>query len=376
MQNSSFPELNINNPAELLHGILNSISDVAVSRDLDSLLQILSKMAHKLVPSDRCAIWIYDDKKEILWTKVADGVDRIESPHDQGVVGYVLTTGDSIIINNPYSDYRFNKEIDKNTGYKTNNIIALPLINSEGETVGVFQALNRIGFDGFAQDDLKLLLFVTVYMSREIDAAILREELEETQNEIIFTLAETGEMRSKETGFHVKRVAEYSAFLAKEVGLSSREIDDIRISSTLHDIGKIAIPDSVLLKPGRLTASERAIIETHASLRYDMLKHSRRRILKSSAIIALQHHEKWDGTGYPLGLKGDDIHIFGRITAIADVFDALANDRCYKSAWEFNRIVDLFKEERGSHFDPKLVDIFLNNLDVFKSIKDKYRDQF
>lgn len=364
------------NSKNILQHILQCISQIAEAKDLDTLLLLLSEMAHRLVPSDRCTIWIYDSERKVLWSKVADGVDRLEMPSTTGVASHALIEGIPFIINDPYNDSRFNHSVDKQTGYHTNNILAIPLKNSDGETVGVFQALNKLDGSEFSEADLNLLLLVTVYIAREIDAAILREEIEATQREIIYTLAETGEMRSKETGNHVKRVAEYCHFIANEIGLTEREQDIIKISSTLHDIGKIAIPDSVLLKPGILNSEERIIMETHSPLGYEMLKHSTRKILEAAATIAGGHHEKWNGTGYPNQLAGDAIPIFARITAVADVYDALASDRCYKKAWDHNRIIELFKEERGNHFDPILTDVFLDNQSVFQGIINEYKDEF
>ena len=143
----------------------------------------------------------------------------------------------------------------------------------------------------------------------------------------------------------------------------------------MHDIGKIAIPDSILLKPGKLTADEWVVMQSHTTLGYEMLKHSERRLLKAAAIIANEHHEKWNGKGYPKGTRKEDIHIFGRITAMSDVFDALANTRVYKPAWELDRILDLFKEEKGEQFDPDLVKVFLDNIDEFVTIKETYKDE-
>lgn len=183
-----------------------------------------------------------------------------------------------------------------------------------------------------------------------------------------------GESRSKETGNHVKRVAEYSKLLALYSGLSLKEAELLKQASPMHDIGKVAIPDSILNKPGRFDEEERQIMNTHAKLGYDMLKHSNRPLLKAAAIVSLQHHEKWDGTGYPKGLKEDQIHIYGRITALADVFDALGSNRCYKKAWEDEKIFKLFKEEKGKHFDPKLVDIFFEHLEEFLKIRDSFQD--
>ncbi len=202
----------------------------------------------------------------------------------------------------------------------------------------------------------------------------LHQELEDTQREIIYRMGEIGETRSKETGNHVKRVAEYSKLLATLYGLDKEQISHLFMASPMHDIGKVGIPDSVLNKPGKLTSEEWDIMREHSEIGYNILKTSNREILQAAAIISLEHHEKWNGTGYPKGLKEEEIHIFGRITAIADVFDALGSDRCYKKSWELEKILELFRNQRGKHFEPKLVDLFFENLDKFLKIRDKYVD--
>ena len=203
---------------------------------------------------------------------------------------------------------------------------------------------------------------------------ILNQEIEETQKEVVFTMGAIGETRSKETGNHVKRVAEYSKILALKYGLSEYDVELLRQASPMHDIGKVGIADNILNKPARFTPEEFEIMKTHSSLGYEMLKSSQRPLLKLAATVAYQHHEKWDGSGYPQGLKGEQIDIAGRITAIADVFDALESHRCYKEAWADEKIFTLFKEEKGKHFDPKLVDIFFENLDEFLKIRDSFQD--
>ncbi|MFA6188157.1 MAG: HD domain-containing phosphohydrolase [Sulfuricurvum sp.] len=202
----------------------------------------------------------------------------------------------------------------------------------------------------------------------------LNEEIEDTQREVVFTMGSIGESRSKETGNHVKRVAEYTKLLAIHYGLREAESEMLRQASPMHDIGKVAIPDAVLNKPGRFNEEERKIMDTHAALGYDMLKNSRRALLMMAATVAYEHHEKWDGSGYPRGLSGEDIHIYGRITALADVFDALGSDRVYKKAWDDTQIFAFFNEERGKHFDPKLIDIFFDHLDEFLVIRDRLKD--
>lgn len=199
-------------------------------------------------------------------------------------------------------------------------------------------------------------------------------EIEETQKEVVFTMGSIGEARSKETGNHVRRVAEYSKIFALHYGISKENIELLKQASPMHDIGKIAISDSILNKPGRFNDSEMDIMKTHAELGYEMLKGSTRALMKMAATVAYEHHEKWDGTGYPNSLKAQEISIYGRITAIADVFDALGSDRVYKKAWSDEKIFKLLQEESAKHFDPKLVDIFFMHLDEFLEVRRKFVD--
>ena len=202
----------------------------------------------------------------------------------------------------------------------------------------------------------------------------LNDAIEETQREVIYAMGEIGETRSKETGNHVKRVALYSKKLALLCGLSYEEADRLHMASPMHDIGKVGIADAILNAPRKLTKDEFEIMKTHAELGYNMLCYSDKPILKAAAIVAGEHHEKWDGSGYPNAKSAEEIHIYGRITAVADVFDALGSERIYKKAWELDKIIQLFKEERGKHFDPKIVDLFLQNIDSFVKIRDKFKD--
>jgi len=202
----------------------------------------------------------------------------------------------------------------------------------------------------------------------------LNHEIEATQREVVFTMGAIGESRSKETGNHVKRVAEYSKLLALYWGMDEDEAELLKQASPMHDIGKIAVPDSVLNKPGKLDDDEFMIMKQHAQMGFEMLKHSTRPLLKAAAVVAYEHHERWDGKGYPHGKKEDEIHIYGRITALADVFDALGSERCYKKAWSDERIFELFKEERGRQFDPQLIDIFFEHVDEFLDIRSRLKD--
>ena len=196
----------------------------------------------------------------------------------------------------------------------------------------------------------------------------LNEEIINTQTEIIERLGGVIENRCSDTAEHVNRVAEISYILAKEYGLEEEEANKLRLASPMHDIGKIGIKDNILLKPGKLDFDEYEEIKKHVKIGQDILANSNREILKIAEIVVSQHHEKYDGTGYPNGLKGEDIHLYGKITAIADVFDALSNKRVYKDAWEYEKILDFFKEQKGKHFDPLLIEMFFKNIDKIKKI--------
>jgi|SRR5680860_884518 len=362
-------------PEQMLHIIFHYISLIAPEKDLNRILLYMADMGRELILADRCTLWLHDKETHQLWTKVAHGVKALTMPAEAGLAGYAMKNNESILIEDAYQDLRFNPEVDLQTGYHTQSVLVIPILNQHGETMGVFQAINKLTSLGvFTDQDLHLLTLAASYSGKALESALLNQEIEQTQKEIIYLMGEIGESRSKETGNHVKRVAEYSKVLALRLGMSPVEAELIKISSPMHDIGKVAIPDAILKKPGKLTDEEFALMQAHTEIGNQLLKKSNRQILKSAAIIANQHHEKWSGTGYPQGLKGEEIHIYGRITAIADVFDALASDRCYKKAWEIDRVINLFKEERGVQFDPRLVDVFLNCLEEILALKEEYAD--
>jgi len=206
-------------------------------------------------------------------------------------------------------------------------------------------------------------------LKKELQGERLLREVEENQREMIYVLMEVMESTSDETGKHIKRVAEISKLLAHYTDYLT--IDDENIifhAAPMHDIGKIAIPKEILHKPGKLTAEEFEIMKTHAEKGKEFLQNSKRKLLSAATIIAYEHHEKWDGTGYPRGLKGNNIHIYGRIIALADVFDALTHKRQYKNAWTIEESVNYIKSLSGVQFDPKLVTIFTNHLAEFIAI--------
>ncbi|MBU2112149.1 MAG: DUF3369 domain-containing protein [Gammaproteobacteria bacterium] len=202
----------------------------------------------------------------------------------------------------------------------------------------------------------------------------LQHEIEDTQREIVYRLSEAVEHRSIETGNHVKRMAFICYDLAIGYGLPDEEAERLMFAAPLHDVGKVGIPDGILNKPAKLQGQEWEVMKTHASIGYEILKNSKRSIIQAGAVIAQDHHEKWDGTGYPAGKKGEDIHIYGRIAALADVYDALRHRRCYKSAWSLQQVIAHIEAESGKQFDPKLVEIFLQRVDKLEAILQKYPD--
>jgi putative two-component system response regulator len=199
----------------------------------------------------------------------------------------------------------------------------------------------------------------------------LLTELEKTQKEIIYILAELTETVSDETGKHIKRVADISRLLAYyHPSLSDDDVTTIHCSAPMHDIGKVAVDQNILHKPSGLTSDEFDKMKKHTTLAHNFLKNSDRNIIKSADIIAMQHHEKWDGSGYPRGLKGEDIHIYGRIVALADVFDALTHKRVYKDSWTPEDATAYIQKNAGTHFDPQLVEIFMEHVEEFIALID------
>ncbi|MBP7216143.1 MAG: HD domain-containing protein [Candidatus Omnitrophica bacterium] len=193
-------------------------------------------------------------------------------------------------------------------------------------------------------------------------------EVKDSYAEMIFRFALTAEYKDEETGTHLVKIADYSTEIAKELGLPKEELDYLRYASPMHDIGKLIIPDAILKKPAGLTPEEREIIKQHAKLGSDIFIGSRSPLLKIARMISLTHHERFDGTGYPQGLKGKAIPLYGRIVALADVFDALTSKRSYKVAYSFDEAVAMIKEQAGKQFDPDIVDAFLKRKATIRRI--------
>lgn len=223
--------------------------------------------------------------------------------------------------------------------------------------------------------DKQLLEVFTQNITVTFENLNLMENVRDTQKELVYLLADAVEARSKETGAHVQRVALASEKLAQLYGLNNHECELIKLASPLHDIGKVAIPDAILHKPGKLDAQEWQIMQSHVQSGVDILNKSSRPLMRMGAEIALNHHERWDGKGYPQGLAADAIPLSGRIVALADVFDALGSKRCYKPAWQPEDIVALIRDESGKHFDPALVELLLAHSDEFFALREQFPDK-
>ena len=200
------------------------------------------------------------------------------------------------------------------------------------------------------------------------------DELDRSRLEILQRLGSAGEYRDNETGLHVVRVCHYSRIIAQALGLPEHEADLLYNTAALHDTGKIGIPDSILLKPGRLNDEEWKIMRTHCAIGYEIIGANQNRLLKSAATIALTHHERWDGSGYPKGLKGSEIPLCGRIVAVVDMFDALTSERPYKKAWSVGDAVEEVGRCSGGHFDPQIVDAFMRKTPELIAVKQQFAD--
>lgn len=347
---------------------------IAAERKMDGLLILMADLGRSIVAADRCSLWLVDNDRGELWTKVAHGVSELRIPHDAGFVGYSVKTGEPLLIKDAYQDPRFDRRSDEKTHYRTTSVMTVPLMNSAGNVMGVFQAINKQGTNEqgeaavFSIQDLERLSLTAVYSAKTVESAMLNMELEATQREIIHILGEVSEYRSQETGDHIQRVAEISYMLAKFLGLPEVEVERIRLAAPMHDLGKVGIPDAILNKPGRFTDDEYAIMKTHSEIGYNMLHNSKRQLLRFAAEISRSHHERWDGRGYPRGIAGEEIPLAGRICSVADVLDALSSPRCYKQPWPEEKVKEEFLKQRGAQFQPELVDVLMEHWDEIYSL--------
>ncbi|HSA06972.1 MAG TPA: tetratricopeptide repeat protein [Candidatus Gastranaerophilales bacterium] len=348
---------------------------IAAETDIDKLLSIIAQETQKALSSDRCTVFLYDRDNNELWSKVALGMgsQEIRFPANMGLAGHVATTGETINIKDAYNDSRFNKEIDKKTGYKTKTILCMPMRNLNHEIVGVFQVLNKFGNEHFSAEDEDLLIAIGSSTGIALENARLFKKQQKMYEEqkrsfvsFINTLATSIDARDKITAGHSKRVTMYSIAIAEILGIEGDHLEALEHAALLHDIGKIGIKDSVLCKQGKLTEEEYKHIQEHATITYDILnKMYFEEKFKDVPEIAASHHEKINGAGYFRQLKGEEICIGGRILAVSDVFDAITSKRHYRERMPFINVLNILKKDTGSHFDQNATDAFFS-LNLFK----------
>jgi putative two-component system response regulator len=335
----------------------------------------------KLVFKAFCNLTFYDRWGE---EKTKELMKTFEIPVTrQSIAGYAAITGKPVNIPDvnkiPKSaDYKYDPGFDKKYQYKTVSMLVVPMLNMSGNVTGVLQLINSVKngkISPFTQEHEKITMSFTSQAAIAIENAQLTEKLKNAHFDTIFRLSVAAEYRDKETSNHIKRVSAYAKLIAEKLGLSKQDIELLFWAAPMHDIGKLGIPDSILQKPGPLTPEERKEMQQHTVIGALVLKDSDVPVLQKSKIVALTHHEKIDGTGYPMGLRGDDIPIEGRIVALADVYDALVSKRCYKVAFDEEKIMTILRGEYNKQFDGEVLRAFISSIDEVRKIRENYSDK-
>lgn len=397
-----------------LKEIIRLGSEINTVQDLDILLERILFETRKIANADAGTIYI-KNKNDLVFTHAQNKTLSDRLPEGKKLVyanfrlpitqkslsGYAALTGETIIEQDVYSitdkPYGFDKSFDEKANYRTKSVMTLPLKNERNDVLGVMQIINpkdnSCEITGFTDEDILYVQHFAGMASMVIQKAQMTRAL-------ILRMIQMAEMRDpKETGAHVNRVASYSVEMyelwAKRKGIKTEEIeinrDILRMAAMLHDIGKVAISDLILKKPARFSREEYEVMKSHTYQGAKIFYEPQSRIDEIAREVALTHHENWDGTGYPghvdiltgealrkdlignpLPLKGEEIPLFGRIVAIADVYDALSSKRVYKESWEETEVFNEIKSLSGIKFDPELVDIFFECIDVIRSVREKY----
>lgn len=352
---------------------LLDISQTMIEKtDLSSLLGLIMEEATKTMHADRSTLYLVDRERNELVSFIAQqsGIKEIRLPMGMGIAGHVAETGKTVNIEDAYKNTLFNKETDIQTGYTTRTVLCVPMKNREGEIIGVLQVLNKKN-GLFTEYDEWLFRTYAAYAATAIENARLHEEREKTFLSAIKALSAAIDRRDPVTAGHSERVARLSVDIGKSLGLTKNELKMLNYAATLHDVGKIGVRDNVLLKPDKLTSEERNEMNRHSQYTKEILEEVYfTKEYKSIPGIAAMHHERLDGTGYPYGLKAEQLNTFGRIIAVADIFDALMSfDRPYKKALSLPETLDIIqKEAEKNHLDSNIVKIFIE--------KKVYRDTF
>ena len=365
--------------------------------DLEKLLDLILKEARRLTRADAGTLYLVKGDKLIFkvsqcqslierWgeERMREMYQSLEMPISRdSIAGYAVLTKKVLNIQNVKaipqgSSFRYNPDWDERADYSTQSMMVVPMLNREDEVVGVLQLINALedrGVVPFPAENEKLASSLASQAAVAIENAELTEDLKQAHLDTIFRLGVAAEYRDRETANHIKRMSHYCAQIAAGLGWADEAVNMILWSSLMHDVGKLGIPDTILQKPGRLTPEERRLMEFHTIIGGNILKGSEAAVLRQSRIVALTHHEKFDGTGYPQGLKGEEIPLACRITILADVFDALSSKRVYKEALTEEEVLCILAEGQGTFFDPKILDIFLKRIETMRGIRARFVDR-
>ena len=355
--------------------LLRLSASIAREHDLRTILAELTNITKLLLDADRCSIYLHDKGSATLWTIVAHGVQEIRIPDTQGIAGEVFQSREVLTIADAYEDPRFDRSIDRQTGYRSRAMLAMPLVSMNETALGVFQVINKTDGGSFNEQDIHLLQHVGLYAASTLEGALLNVQLKQAHEDVVYKLSSVTRFKDPETQNHIVRVGLYCAELARRQGWTQEDISLIQLAAPMHDIGKVGIPDQILQKPGSLDPDEWQIMQKHTLYGAQILEGGESRLLEMARALALDHHERWNGSGYPHGKQKCETSIFGRMTALADVFDALTSRRHYKDPWPADRVAEFIANGRESEFDPELVDLFLGCFDEMTAIKRNYHDE-
>lgn len=346
--------------------------------DLDALLRRIAEATTAMSDAERATIYIVDHERGEYWSKVALGVGagEIRFPLGVGIAGTVGRTGETINIADPYADDRFNPENDRRTGFRTRNLLTLPMTGHDGRVIGVFQAVNKRQ-GPFTEEDEATLGSLASSAAVAVENAQLVSEQKELWHSLIETLARTIDARDQQTAGHSKRVTRYAEVIGRAMGLDDPSLAALEAAALLHDYGKIAVRDRFLQKPGKLDDAEFAYMKAHAEKTGEFLAHLNfPRELREVPTIAAQHHERMDGHGYPLGLPAAEIVLGARIVAAADVFDALTAPRYYKPAYSVDKTLEIMDGMAGDHLDPAVMAAVHGVLPELRTSLEELRDSW
>lgn len=367
------------------------------TRDLGELLETVLLEARRMTGADAGSVYLLEggalrfetSHNNTLSCRLGEQVvralfKRFELPLDNGsIAGHVALSKRILNIPDAYeipesAPYKFNSSWDKAHGYRTVSMLTLPMMDQAGHVVGVIQLINAMSTAGEPVPfDQRFSPVVAAFASQAAVAIVnakLSRDLHDAWLDSVFRLGVAAEYRDKETSNHIKRVSEYSVLIGSRLGIAGEDLEHLRWGAAMHDCGKLGISDAILHKPGPLTPEERSTMEYHTLIGALILKGGNNPLMNASRTVSLSHHEKWDGSGYPRGLTGEAIPLFGRIVALADVFDALGSRRVYKPAFPMDKVVDIVRSERGRHFDPRVVDALLDGIDEADRIRLTYMD--